>query len=126
MVSSLASAGARLAKAKHMLDNAWVTIKTTQAVKKGVFTDGTEPVTIVTDYPARVIKGSLGSKDQAEWLPDEYDAVLVIDTGIKVPAGCTVDAKGLDGELTHYVRATRGYAGYHSHQEIALVLAERA
>ncbi|WP_127849718.1 hypothetical protein [Lacticaseibacillus hulanensis] len=126
MVSSrIARAGKRLAKVKHLLDNVTVTISTRKPVKTGAVTGVGDPVAIVTDYPARVIKGSLASKTQAEFLPDEYDAVLVIDTGITIPTGCTIDATGPDGSVTHYKRATRGYAGYVSHQEVAMVLSAK-
>jgi hypothetical protein len=122
MVSAVERAGKRLAKAKHLLDNVKVTINTMETSTKGPFTNHDQPQVIVTGYPARVVKGGLTSQQQQEFLPDTYDAVLIIDTGISIPSGCTIDAVGLDGAITHYKRATRGYAGYYSHQEVAMVL----
>lgn len=122
MVTAVERAGKRLGKAKHLLDNAKVTITTQTASTKGPFTNNDKPKVIVANYPARVVKGGLTSQQQQEFLPDVYDAVLIIDTGISIPAGCAIDAVGLDGATTHYKRATRGYAGYHSHQEVAMVL----
>ncbi|WP_407893513.1 hypothetical protein [Lacticaseibacillus sp. N501-2] len=123
---SLSYAYNRMAKVKHLLDNVKVTIWTTGTVKDGPFTKPGKPVAIVTDYSARVIKGTLNTQQQREFLPDTYDAILIIDTGIDIPAGCTIDATDLAGQVTHYTRATRGYAGYHSHQEVAMVLDAKA
>ncbi|KRM54618.1 hypothetical protein [Lacticaseibacillus sharpeae] len=125
MRGAIQRAGKRLAKIKHELDNATVTIKTLGPGDDPDFADKGEPVAIVTDYPARVIKGGLSSKEQREFLPDQYDAILVIDTGIEIPAGCTIDATNINGVVTHYKRATRGY-GYLSHQEVAMVLDTKA
>lgn len=120
-------AGARMAKAMHLLDNAIVTITTLVKDKDSdsAFDDKTKLKTIVADYSAKVVKGGLSSKNQREFLPDQYDAILIIDNGIEIPAGCSIIAN-IGGVVTHYKRATRGYTGYLSHQEVAMVLDEKA
>ncbi|KRL95567.1 Phage related protein [Levilactobacillus hammesii DSM 16381] len=102
-----------------------VTITGVKTVKDGAFTD-TVPVVIVENEPAKVImKGQKASK-QTFFGTDAYDAKLLIRNGIKIPAGAEVDVTDVNGQVTHYKRASKGYAGYVSHQEVAMVRDEKA
>lgn len=102
-----------------------VTITGVKPVKDGVFSD-TVPVTIVENEPAKVILKGLKASEQTFFGTDAYDAKLLIRNDIEIPAGATIDVKGVNGQLTHYKRASRGYAGYVSHQEVAMVRDEKA
>ncbi|AYM03577.1 hypothetical protein D8911_11495 [Levilactobacillus brevis] len=102
-----------------------VTITGVKTVKDGPFID-TEPVTIVEDEPAKVILKGLKASEQTFFGTDAYDAKLLIRNGIKIPAGATVDVTDVNGQTTHYKRASKGYAGYVSHQEVAMVRDDKA
>ncbi|WP_258115640.1 hypothetical protein [Levilactobacillus yiduensis] len=102
-----------------------VTITGVKTVKDGVFTD-TVPVTIVENEPAKVILKGLKASEQTFFGTDAYDAKLLIRNGLKIPAGADIDVTDVNGQLTHYKRASRGYAGYVSHQEVAMVRDEKA
>lgn len=91
----------------------------------GVFTDG-ERVTIVEDEPAKVVLKGLKASEQTFFGTDTYDAKLLIRTGIEIPAGAEMVVTDVNGQVTTYKRASKGYAGYVSHQEVAMVRDEKA
>ena len=102
-----------------------VTITGVRDSDDGVFTDGA-PVTIVEDEPAKVILKGLKASDQSFFGTDSYDAKLLIRNGIKIPAGAEMVVTDTNGQVTIYKRASKGYAGYVSHQEVAMVRDEKA
>ncbi len=102
-----------------------VTIKTTQAIKKGAITSN-QVVTLVKDTPGKLILKSKKTSGEGFFGVDDYDAELLIDVGIDVPAGSTVEVTDVNGRTTNYKRSSKGYSGYQSHQEIALVRDEKA
>lgn len=102
-----------------------VTITGVKTVKDGTFSD-TVPVVIVEDEPAKVVLKGLKSSEQTFYGTDAYDAKLLIRNGIKIPAGADIDVTDVNGQVTHYKRASKGYAGYVSHQEVAMVRDEKA
>lgn len=102
-----------------------VTIKTTQAVKNGAITSN-QSVTLVKDEPAKLILKGTSASQEGFYGTDDYDAELLLDVGIDVPAGSTVEVTDVNGKTTKYKRSSKGYSGYQSHQEIALVRDEKA
>lgn len=102
-----------------------VTITGVRDSDDGVFTDGT-PVTIVEDEPAKVVLKGLKASDQSFFGTDSYDAKLLIRNGIKIPAGAEMVVTDVNGQVTTYKRASKGYAEYVSHQEVAMVRDEKA
>lgn len=102
-----------------------VTITGVRDSDDGVFTDGA-PVTIVEDEPAKVVLKGLKVSDQSFFGTDSYDAKLLIRNGIKIPAGAEMVVTDVNGQVTTYKRASKGYAGYVSHQEVAMVRDEKA
>lgn len=108
----------------HILYNDKVTITGQVSVKVGSVTEQ-QDVTIA-DIPGKVIMSGLKAGDQQEFLSNGYDAKLLIDNGIEVPAGAHITVTSMNGQVTHYKRASRGYAGYGSHQEVAMILDEKA
>lgn len=102
-----------------------VTIVGVRDSSDGVFTDG-KPVTIVEDEPAKVVLKGLKASDQSFFGTDNYDAKLLIRTGITIPAGADIQVTDVNGQVTQYKRASKGYAGYISHQEVAMVRDEKA
>lgn len=102
-----------------------VTITGVKAVTDGPFTD-TEPVVIVENEPAKVILKGLKASEQSFYGTDAYDAKLLIRNGLKIPAGAEIDVTDVNGQVTRYKRASKGYAGYASHQEVAMVRDEKA
>ncbi len=102
-----------------------VTITGVRSDSDGVFTDD-KPVTIVEDEPAKVVLKGLKASEQTFFGTDAYDAKLIIRNGIKIPAGADIMVTDVNGQVTKYKRASRGYAGYVSHQEVAMVRDEKA
>lgn len=116
-------------KLKEVAPMLWtdkVTIKTTKKVINEHHITTSEPVTIVTDEPAKVILKGLKASEQSFFGSDEYDATLLIRTGIDVPAGATIIVTDVNGKSTKYKRSSKGYSGYVSHQEIAMVRDEKS
>ena len=103
-----------------------VTIRGTKKVVNEHHITTSEPVTVVSDEPAKVILKGLKAGEQSFYGTDEYDATLLIRTGIDVPAGATIIVTDVNGKVTKYKRTSKGYSGYVSHQEIAIVRDEKA
>lgn len=102
-----------------------VSIIGTQSITKGAFTD-TVDTQIVTDEPAKVVLKGLKASEQSFFGTDNYDAKLLIRTGIDIPAGANIIVTDANGKVTKYKRASKGYTGYISHQEVAMVRDEKA
>lgn len=103
-----------------------VTIQTTKKVVNEHHITTSEPVTVVSDEPAKVILKGLKASEQSFFGTDEYDATLLLSTGIDVPAGATIIVTDVNGKVTKYKRSSKGYSGYMSHQEIAMVRDEKS
>ena len=113
---------------KNALPKLWndrVKIVGTQPTKHGYITNN-EDVTIVEDEPAKVILKGQSASEQSFFGTDEYDAKLIIRNGIKIPAGADIYVADVNGQMTKYKRASKGYSGYFSHQEVAMVRSEKA
>lgn len=103
-----------------------VTIQTTKKVVNEHHITTCEPVTVVSDEPAKVILKGLKASEQSFFGTDEFDAMLLFRTGIDVPAGATIIVTDVNGKVTKYKRSSKGYSGYVSHQEIAMTRDEKA
>lgn len=113
---------------KNALPRLWndrVKIVGTQPIKKGYITNN-EDVTIVEGEPAKVVLKGQSPSEQSFFGTDEYDAKLIIRNGIKIPAGADIYVTDVNGQETKYKRASKGYSGYFSHQEVAMVRSEKA
>ena len=116
-------------KLKEVAPMLWTDKVTIQATKKVVnehHITTSEPVTVVSDEPAKVILKGLKASEQSFFGSDEYDATLLLRTGIDVPAGATIIVTDINGKVTKYKRSSKGYSGYVSHQEIAMTRDEKA
>lgn len=116
-------------KLKEVAPMLWTDKVTIQATKKVVnehHITTSEPVRVVSDEPAKVILKGLKAGEQSFFGTDEYDAMLLIRTGIDVPAGATIIVTDVNGKSTKYKRSSKGYSGYVSHQEIAMTRDEKA
>ncbi|QHJ84722.1 MAG: hypothetical protein [Caudoviricetes sp.] len=116
-------------KLKEVAPILWTDKVTIQATKKVVnehHITTSEPVTVVSDEPAKVILKGLKASEQSFFGTDEYDATLLLRTGIDVPAGATIIVTDVNGKTTKYKRSSKGYSGYVSHQEIAMTRDEKA
>ena len=116
-------------KLKEVAPMLWTDKVTIQATKKVVnehHITTSEPVTVVSDEPAKVILKGLKASEQSFFGSDEYDATLLIRTGIDVPAGSTIIVTDVNGKVTKYKSSSKGYSGYVSHQEIAMTRDEKA
>ena len=116
----------KLKEIAPMLWNDKVTIQTTKKVINEHHITTSEPVTVVSDEPAKVILKGLKASEQSFYGTDEYDATLLIRTGIDVPSGATITVTDVNGQTTKYKRSSKGYSGYVSHQEIAMTRNEKA
>ena len=118
-----------LNKLKDIAPMLWTDKVTIQATKKVVsehHITTSEPVTVVSDEPAKVILKGLKASEQSFFGTDEYDATLLLRTGIDVPAGATIIVTDVNGKVTKYKRSSKGYSGYVSHQEIAMTRDEKS
>ena len=116
-------------KLKEVAPMLWtdkVTIQTTKKVVNEHHITTSEPVKVVSDEPAKVILKGLKAGEQSFFGSDEYDATLLLRTGIDVPAGSTIIVTDVNGKVTKYKRSSKGYSGYVSHQEIAMTRDEKA
>ena len=116
-------------KLKEVAPMLWTDKVTIQATKKVVnehHITTSEPVTVVSDEPAKVILKGLKASEQSFYGTDEYDATLLLRKGIDVPAGATITVTDVNGKVTKYKRSSKGYSGYVSHQEIAMTRDEKA
>ena len=116
-------------KLKDIAPKLWtdkVTIKITKKVVNEHHIITSEPVTIVSDEPAKVILKGLKSGEQSFFGTDEHDATLLIRTGLEIPAGATIEVTDINGKVTKYKRSSKGYSGYVSHQEVAMTRDEKA
>ena len=116
-------------KLKEVAPMLWTDKVTIQATKKVVnehHITTSEPVMVVSDEPAKVILKGLKASEQSFYGTDEYDATLLIRTGIDVSAGATITVTDVNGKVTKYKRSSKGYSGYASHQEIAMTRDEKA
>ena len=116
-------------KMKELAPMLWtdkVTIQATMKVVNEHHITTSEPVTVVSDEPAKVILKGLKASEQSFYGTDEYDATLLIRTGIDVPAGARITVTDVNGKVTKYKRSSKGYSGYVSHQEIAMTRDEKA
>ena len=116
----------KLKEVAPILWNDKVTIQTTKKVINEHHITTSEPVTVVSDEPAKVILKGLKNSEQSFFGSDEYDATLLLRTGIDVPAGSTIIVTDVNGKVTKYKRSSKGYSGYVSHQEIAMTRDEKA
>ena len=103
-----------------------VTIQTTKKVVNEHHITTSEPVTVVSGEPAKVILKGLKASEQSFFGTDEYDATLLLRIGIDVPAGATIIVTDVNGKVTKYKRSSKGYSGYVSHQEIAMTRDEKS
>ena len=116
-------------KLKDIVPILWtdkVTIQETKKIVNEHHITTSEPVTVVLDEPAKVILKGLKAGEQSFFGSDEYDATLLLRTGIDVPAGATITVTDVNGQTTKYKRSSKGYSGYVSHQEIAMTRDEKA
>lgn len=91
----------------------------------GIFTENRDTL-IVKDEPAKIILKGLKASNQSEFGTDDYDAKLLIRNGIKIPAGADIFVTDVNGGEVKYKQSSRGYIGYISHQEVALIRSEKA
>jgi len=115
-------------KMNGVIERVWtdrVTITGVKNGKRGPFSED-EPVTIVKNHPAKVILGSQKPSDQSFFGTDQFDAKLLIDNDVSIPAGANIIVTDVNGQVTKYKRASKGYRGYVSHQELAMVRDEKA
>ena len=116
-------------KLKDIVPILWtdkVTIQETKKIVNEHHITTSEPVTVVLDEPAKVILKGLKAGEQSFFGSDEYDATLLLRTGIDVPAGATITVTDVNGQTTKYKRSSKGYSGYVSHQEIAMSRDEKS
>lgn len=101
------------------------TITGTKAVVKNHITNNVA-VTIVEDEPCKVVLKAQSAGTQSFYGTDQYDAKLLIRNGINIPAGAVILVTDQNGNTVRYKRASKGYTGYYSHQEIVMIRDEKA
>ena len=97
----------------------------TKKVTKNHITNSVE-TTIVENEPCKVVLKGQSASTQTIFGTDEADAKLLIRNGINIPAGAVIYITDQNGNTTKYKRSSKGYSGYYSHQEIAMVRDEKA
>ncbi|WP_279132101.1 hypothetical protein [Lactobacillus intestinalis] len=102
-----------------------VKITGTKPVVKNHITNNVS-TTIVENEPAKVILKGQSAGNQSFYGTDQYDAKLLIRNGINIPAGAIIYVTDQNGQTTKYKRASKGYTGYYSYQELAMTRDEKA
>jgi predicted secreted protein len=102
-----------------------VTIYGGKAVVRNGATE-VQPVVIASNYPAKLSLKALQASVDGNYGTDAYDAKLILDNGVSVPAGAVIDVLDVNGRTTRYKRSSAGYTAYASHQEMAMVRDEKA
>lgn len=97
----------------------------TKKVTKNHITNSVE-ITIVENEPCKVILKGQSAGTQTIFGTDEANAKLLIRNGIDIPAGAVIYITDQNGNTVKYKRSSKGYSGYYSHQEIAMVRDEKA
>ena len=97
----------------------------TKKVTKNHITNSVE-ITIVENEPCKVILKGQSASTQTIFGTDEADAKLLIRNGIDIPAGAVIYITDQNGNTVKYKRSSKGYSGYYSHQELAMVRDEKA
>lgn len=82
--------------------------------------------TIVSDEPCKVVKKTLNGGNQSFFDEVKYNSLLLISNGIKIPQGADINITDINGNVTNYRLASGGYAHYTTHQEVAMVLDDKA
>lgn len=82
--------------------------------------------TIAENEPCKVVLKGQSASTQTIFGTDEADAKLLIRNGIDIPAGAVIYITDQNGNTVKYKRSSKGYSGYYSHQEIAMVRDEKA
>ena len=81
---------------------------------------------IVENEPCKVVLKGQSASTQTIFGTDEADAKLLIRNGIDIPAGAVIYITDQNGNTVKYKRSSKGYSGYYSHQELAMVRDEKA
>ena len=97
----------------------------TKKVTKNHITNSVE-ITIVENEACKVILKGQSAGTQTIFGTDEANAKLLIRNGIDIPAGAVIYITDQNGNTVKYKRSSKGYSGYYSHQEIAMVRDEKA
>lgn len=116
----------KLKKAAPRLWTDRVTITSTEKYKADHNITKSRNVTIVENEPAKIVLKGQSPSTQTIFGTDDTDAKLLIRNGIEIPAGSVVYATDQNGNTVKYKRSSKGYTGYYSHQELALVRDEKA
>lgn len=114
-----------LKQAVSMLWTDRVKITATTKVVKNHITNSVEKI-IIDNESAKVVLKSQSAGTQTFYDSDKYDAKLLMRNGVEIPAGATIYVTDQNGNTTKYKRSSKGYSGYYSHQEIAMVRDEKA
>lgn len=102
------------------------TIKASKPVKDTRGFTVNSDVLVVENEPCRLVKKSLNSGKQGFYDEIKYNALLLIRNGINIPAGSDIYITDINGNNTLYRLASGGYANYTTHQEVAVVLDDKA
>ncbi|GEO64462.1 hypothetical protein [Companilactobacillus nantensis] len=115
-------------KMNGIIERVWNDRVTITGVKNGLRKGFTEdvPVIICENRPGKVILRSLKTSNQTEFGTDQYDVKLLIDNDVSIPAGADISVTDVNGHVTKYKRSSKGYRGYVSHQEVAMIRDEKA
>lgn len=114
-----------LKKAVSLLWTDRAKITGTKKVIKNHITNSVE-ITIVENEPCKVVLKGQSASTQTIFGTDEADAKLLIRNGIDIPAGAVIYITDQNGNTIKYKRSSKGYSGYYSHQELAMVRDEKA
>lgn len=120
---------AALKRAKKDIESLYrdtATIYTYSNTKSTGFDDDEKQMNVIVDkVPAKLSKSGLKPASKETFAGVAYDAMLYLDTSVEIPAGAIIDVTNVNGPTTRYRRASGGYMGYATHQEVAVVYEER-
>ncbi|MDF7636930.1 hypothetical protein PT274_01450 [Leuconostocaceae bacterium ESL0958] len=90
------------------------------------FSDSSKGMKIIAEnVPVKVNKKQLSSLTGNGYAVDQYDAVILMDNSVKVPAGALFEVTDINGVKKTYRQSSQGYSSYATHQEIAVKYGEQ-
>lgn len=85
-----------------------------------------DETTLVENEPCKIIKKTLNAGQQGFFDSVQYTALLLIGNDINVPKGASIEVTDINGNKQVYKRASGGFSNYTTHQEVALIVDDKA
>lgn len=109
---------------KMWSDHCTIKIQTSAQDERGF--DLQEDKVIADNVPCKVVKKRLNAGNQSFFDNVKYEAVLLIGNEITVPKGADIIVTNFNNHVQKYKLASGGFSEYTTHQEIAMLIDDKA